>query len=145
MSCSGIRQVSRKLVLHLSTLQVQDHITVSAINEPHEQLLASGQQWSASVANVSAAPSHSTNSNNVAECSEKVVVFPEAAPTARTLSPSQTMEPTLLDERSLLACIVRAVPAGADGRIRISTTVSLKFTVTNRVVFSEEISFTEVD
>jgi hypothetical protein len=33
-------------------------------------------------------------------------------------------EPALLDERSLLACIVRAVPAGPEGGIRISTTVS---------------------
>lgn len=30
----------------------------------------------------------------------------------------------LLDERSLLACIVRAIPAGSGGQIRISTTVS---------------------
>jgi len=129
--------MTRKLCLYLSMLQVQDQITVSAISESHEQILASGQQRSASAGNVSAAPSHSTNSNNVAECSEIVVTFPESAPTVRTLSPSQTMEPILLDERSLLACIVRAVPAGADGRIRISTTVSLKFNVTNRVVSSE--------
>lgn len=33
-------------------------------------------------------------------------------------------EPAFLDERSLLACIVRAVPAGPEGRIRISSTVS---------------------
>lgn len=33
-------------------------------------------------------------------------------------------EPALLDEISLLACIVRAVPAGREGGIRISTTVS---------------------
>ncbi|CAL5013897.1 unnamed protein product [Urochloa decumbens] len=32
-------------------------------------------------------------------------------------------EPALLDERSLLACIVRAVPAGPEGGIRISTTL----------------------
>jgi hypothetical protein len=38
--------------------------------------------------------------------------------------PCTTKEPALLDERSLLACIVRAVPAGTDGGIRISTTVS---------------------
>ncbi|KAL6900672.1 hypothetical protein ACP4OV_005348 [Aristida adscensionis] len=37
--------------------------------------------------------------------------------------PRATKEPALLDERSLLACIVRAVPAGPDGGIRISTTL----------------------
>jgi hypothetical protein len=38
--------------------------------------------------------------------------------------PYAPKEPALLDERSLLACIVRAVPAGSDNRIRISSTVS---------------------
>lgn len=41
-----------------------------------------------------------------------------------SLLPRIPKEPSLLDERSLLACIVRAVPAGPDGRIKISTTVS---------------------
>ncbi|XP_015695998.2 uncharacterized protein LOC102719038 isoform X2 [Oryza brachyantha] len=40
-----------------------------------------------------------------------------------TLLPRVPKEPSLLDERSLLACIVRAVPAGSDGRIKISTTL----------------------
>lgn len=38
-------------------------------------------------------------------------------------------EPVLLDERCLLACIVRAVPAGSDNRIRISSTVSATFVI----------------
>jgi hypothetical protein len=38
--------------------------------------------------------------------------------------PRVPKEPALLDERSLLACIVRAVPAGPEGGIRISSTVS---------------------
>ncbi|CAM0911766.1 unnamed protein product [Alopecurus aequalis] len=37
--------------------------------------------------------------------------------------PCTPKEPVLLDERSLLACIVRAVPAGYDNRIRISSTL----------------------
>ncbi|KAJ1269473.1 hypothetical protein BS78_07G214500 [Paspalum vaginatum] len=37
--------------------------------------------------------------------------------------PRMPKEPALLDERSLLACIVRAVPAGPEGGIRISTTL----------------------
>ncbi|XP_042427222.1 uncharacterized protein LOC122014840 isoform X2 [Zingiber officinale] len=43
---------------------------------------------------------------------------------AQTLLLSKTpLEPKLLDERSLLVCIVRAIPAGSDGKIRISTTL----------------------
>jgi hypothetical protein len=38
--------------------------------------------------------------------------------------PRAPKEPALLDERALLACIVRAVPAGPEAGIRISTTVS---------------------
>jgi hypothetical protein len=41
--------------------------------------------------------------------------------------PRAPKEPSLLDERSLLACIVRAVPAGTEGGIRISSTVSQFF------------------
>ncbi|XP_035815779.1 uncharacterized protein [Zea mays] len=37
--------------------------------------------------------------------------------------PRAPKEPSLLDERSLLACIVRAVPAGTEGGIRISSTL----------------------
>lgn len=44
-----------------------------------------------------------------------------------SLLPCTPKEPVLLDERSLLACIVRAVPAGSDNRIRISSTVSVQF------------------
>ncbi|KAK9093817.1 hypothetical protein Scep_025286 [Stephania cephalantha] len=33
-------------------------------------------------------------------------------------------EPALLDERQLLACIVRAIPAGSNGRIRITSTLT---------------------
>lgn len=40
-----------------------------------------------------------------------------------TLTAGRTSEIALLDERSLLTCIVRTIPAG--GRIRISSTVSL--------------------
>lgn len=39
-----------------------------------------------------------------------------------TLLSGKTSEAALLDERALLACIVRTIPTG--GRIRISTTVS---------------------
>lgn len=34
-------------------------------------------------------------------------------------------EIVLLDERSLLACVVRTIPPGSGGRIRISSTVGV--------------------
>lgn len=34
-------------------------------------------------------------------------------------------EIVLLDERSLLACVVRTIPPGSGGKIRISSTVSV--------------------
>ena len=40
-----------------------------------------------------------------------------------SLSTGRTPETALLDERALLACIVRTIPPG--GRIRISSTVSV--------------------
>lgn len=55
-------------------------------------------------------------------------VLPELfASTGHTIAPAvgKTSETALLDERSLLACMVRTIPAG--GRIRISSTVSLHF------------------
>lgn len=39
-----------------------------------------------------------------------------------TLMAERALETSLLDERSLLACVVRTIPPG--GRIRISSTVS---------------------
>lgn len=108
-------------------MQVQDQTAISALTQSEEQLVPSGQQLSASIGKVSAAPGRSVNSNKAAEHTEKVVVCSESASMGKTenpVVPAQTMEPTLLDEKSLLACIVRAIPAGADGRIRISTTVS---------------------
>ncbi|XP_020244070.1 LOW QUALITY PROTEIN: uncharacterized protein LOC109822297 [Asparagus officinalis] len=105
---------------HKSEVMVQDQITVTAIDQQQEQ-------WSASIANISDVPSQQANSNETAECNEKVATLDErSSPTARTTNPmlpAKATEPTLLDERSLLACIVRTIPAGAEGRIRISTTL----------------------
>ena len=36
----------------------------------------------------------------------------------------KSTNPTLLDERSLLACLVRAIPSEASARIKINTTVT---------------------
>lgn len=54
--------------------------------------------------------------NSVATSVTSQVTTPEAIKSA---------EPVLLDERSLLGCLVRAVPAEASAKIRISSTVCL--------------------
>ena len=54
------------------------------------------------------------------------MVLPEAIVSTgqtKTLPGGRTSEPNLLDEKSLLTCIVRTIPAG--GRIRIGSTVSV--------------------
>ncbi|KAJ6807466.1 uncharacterized protein M6B38_170285 [Iris pallida] len=66
---------------------------------------------------------HSVSSSIVAEGNEKNVNFLESATRISSMVQGKNAETMLLDERSLLACIVRAIPAGADGRIRISTTL----------------------
>lgn len=77
----------------------------------------------------SAPQAHGTTSNGAAECHKNVVNYAEIPSSvtwsSSSLPPGKAVEPALLDERSLLACIVRAIPAGSDGRIRISTTVSI--------------------
>ena len=70
-----------------------------------------------------------THSNNMApELKSNVVnqadTVTSAGGGASSLLPYTRKEPVLLDERTLLACIVRAVPAGSDNRISISSTVS---------------------
>ena len=68
---------------------------------------------------------HSVNHSEMSMKSPADSVLPEAyASTDQTNSTTmaRTLDTTLLDERSLLACIVRTIPAG--GRIHISSTVS---------------------
>lgn len=45
---------------------------------------------------------------------------PQTAP-----EPTKNPEPALLDERALLACLVRAVPAEANAKISLKSTVSV--------------------
>ncbi|XP_026665923.2 uncharacterized protein LOC103721343 isoform X3 [Phoenix dactylifera] len=104
----------------------QDKKTVAAVNQSQETVLTSGQQQSSSVVE-SVPPNNSVSSNIAAEYNENEMSFPEvsvsAVRTPSSMIPGKFVEPTLLDERSLLACIVRAIPAGSDGRVRISTTL----------------------
>ncbi|RWW10349.1 hypothetical protein GW17_00026109 [Ensete ventricosum] len=88
-------------------------------NQSQDQVLESEQQCLTSSIMLSASQSSSSVSLNGTE--ESAV---SAAHDSSILMPGKPLvEPNLLDERSLLACIVRAVPAGSDGRIRISTTL----------------------
>ena len=45
-------------------------------------------------------------------------------PQQTAVEPIKAPEPVLLDERALLACLVRAVPAEANAKISIKSTVS---------------------
>lgn len=70
-------------------------------------------------------PIHSVNLNETTINNTPGTGLPESfVSTGHINAPSvgRTSETALLDERSLLACMVRTIPAG--GRIRISSTVS---------------------
>eukprot|EP00268_Persea_americana_P045774 TRINITY_DN4687_c0_g1_i19.p1 TRINITY_DN4687_c0_g1~~TRINITY_DN4687_c0_g1_i19.p1 ORF type:complete len:457 (-),score=101.98 TRINITY_DN4687_c0_g1_i19:135-1505(-) len=72
-------------------------------------------------------PKTQGSSGGVPECKPSAMSLPEVPITAgwtlNSAKPGKTSETKLMDERSLLACIVRAIPSGASGRIRISTTL----------------------
>ncbi|URE14555.1 hypothetical protein MUK42_11905, partial [Musa troglodytarum] len=93
-------------------------------NEPRvEDLTAAGnqsqEQWPTSSIMLSTRQSSSSVSLN--DTKESAVMA--ALVSSISMPGKPPLEPNLLDERSLLACIVRAIPAGSDGRIRISTTL----------------------
>ncbi|XP_019433494.1 PREDICTED: uncharacterized protein LOC109340295 isoform X3 [Lupinus angustifolius] len=87
---------------------------------PEEQV----EEHASSSVIASAVTSHSANHNETVQSNSTEPIFPEAFTSAgQTISTTitKTSETSLLDERSLLACIVRTIPAG--GRIRISSTL----------------------
>lgn len=80
---------------------------------------------SAANSSISDTPIHSVNLNETTINNAPGTGLPESfVSTGHINSPSvgRNSETALLDERSLLACMVRTIPAG--GRIRISSTVS---------------------
>ncbi|XP_022974326.1 nipped-B-like protein B isoform X1 [Cucurbita maxima] len=93
---------------------------------PEEQGL-NGGKLSPAVSTLSSDSSsiHNVNvSEMVINASGSGVVVPEAFVSSGPKAPmmvGKTSEPALLDERALLACIVRTIPAG--GRIQISSTL----------------------
>ncbi|XP_019437334.1 PREDICTED: serine/threonine-protein kinase dst2-like isoform X7 [Lupinus angustifolius] len=100
-----------------ATIQEQN----SVANDGPEVLVA--EQVSSSV-NASGVTSHNVNHNEMVQSNSTEPVLPEAfASTGQTTSSTmaRTSETSLLDERSLLACIVRTIPAG--GWVRISSTL----------------------
>lgn len=77
-----------------------------------------------SAANMSSGSStHSINSAEAAECNVSSEASLPAERVINMLPVRKVLEPKLLDERTLLVCIVRAIPAGSGGQIRISSTL----------------------
>ncbi|XP_077239559.1 uncharacterized protein LOC143880434 isoform X4 [Tasmannia lanceolata] len=99
-----------------------DENTFGVITNLQEEplVLTRQQQWSD-------AQNHQASSTDATDCSGSALNLRDVPlSTGRSSSsmiPTKTQEVTVLDERSLLACIVRAIPAGSGGRIRISTTL----------------------
>ncbi|XP_072989383.1 uncharacterized protein [Typha latifolia] len=104
--------------------KVEGESTMAVPNQSQD--LVFGQQHLASTVVGSTAQNNSLSSNGASECNKNMINYAEvpnsSGRTSRSLLPGKA-EPSLLDERALLACIVRAIPSGSDGRIRISTTL----------------------
>ncbi|XP_060963496.1 uncharacterized protein LOC133033005 isoform X1 [Cannabis sativa] len=122
-----LRQISSQFqdVLRLESLQqstetkTNEQSVMNGIGGLEEQVSTTAQ--SSSSANTLGTPE---NFEETALNNSNDVVLPEAFVSGgQTKSPTvaRTAEVVLLDERSLLACIVRTIPAG--GRIRISSTL----------------------
>ncbi|XP_010267437.1 PREDICTED: uncharacterized protein LOC104604674 isoform X3 [Nelumbo nucifera] len=117
---------SLRLNHHEEKSQGQDESIVSSVNHPKEgQSLSIEQPWNLVKASVSDIPTYPVDSSEALNCTVSGVVegSTSAGQTTNLLTPAKVPEHTLLDERSLLACIVRAIPAGSGGRIRISSTL----------------------
>ncbi|KAG4133845.1 hypothetical protein ERO13_D08G115200v2 [Gossypium hirsutum] len=96
-------------------------------NDVQEDQIPTAEETSTAAA--AASPSHDTSVHSVNFCETTIkngtgAIFPEKlVSTGQTnnLISAKTSETALLDERSLLACIVRTIPTG--GKIRISSTL----------------------
>lgn len=106
----------------------QDNNTVNLTNHALDSQSLPGEQPSPAASTTpSDTSNHPVNFGEIPINNVTSTVLPEAYVSARqpnTLTTGKTIEVTLLDERSLLACIVRTMPAGSGGKIRISSTVS---------------------
>ncbi|KAH7692485.1 hypothetical protein IHE45_01G069800 [Dioscorea alata] len=97
------------------------------IRQPQEAGSNSSQQQSISSVTGSTAPSSSATSNVSAECKDDMMTSSESSvlisQATNLMNSVRAKEPSLLDERSLLACIVRAIPAGSGNGVKMSTTL----------------------
>ncbi|XP_027357322.1 uncharacterized protein LOC113866658 isoform X10 [Abrus precatorius] len=104
--------------------EIKEQNSVTLSNDGPEDHVLLAEQTS-SAANASPVTSnHSVNHNEVIQNNSTDSVLPETFTTTgqtATMTIAKTSETVLLDEKSLLACIVRTIPAG--GRIRISSTL----------------------
>ncbi|KAF8412070.1 hypothetical protein HHK36_000023 [Tetracentron sinense] len=104
-----------------------DENTITANNHSQEVQGLTTELLSFVNTSLTDSPSHPVNMNEMIDSNAGAVVLPEASVSAdrpsKSLMPENILEPTLLDERSLLACIVRAIPVASAGRIRISSTL----------------------
>ncbi|KAH7668294.1 hypothetical protein IHE45_11G002300 [Dioscorea alata] len=84
------------------------------------------QQWSGATMPVASTQINSVTFSNIAKCNGNLITSEGSVSDPLASSPltaGKAIELTLLDERSLLACIVRAIPAGSGNGIRISSTL----------------------
>ncbi|MED6210030.1 hypothetical protein PIB30_060213 [Stylosanthes scabra] len=101
--------------------EIKDKNSVRLPNERHDQVLLAEKAISSG--NASPVTGHAVH-NDMVHSNLTNSVFPEAFSSSGQTASTTIAKPTespLHDERSLLACIVRTIPAG--GRIRISSTL----------------------
>ncbi|GMI71632.1 hypothetical protein like AT5G53620 [Hibiscus trionum] len=101
----------------LNILNMNDHV-------PEDQVLSAEEASTAAGPSLPDTVVHSVNFNGTANSNGANAILPEkSVSTGQTniLKSAKPSETALLDERSLLVCIVRTIPTG--GRIRISSTL----------------------
>ncbi|KAG9445184.1 hypothetical protein H6P81_016524 [Aristolochia fimbriata] len=105
--------------------QQNDENVVNPDKSRHAELSIAADQATTDV-NGSCDVNHQVKTADSAKSTSSNMTLPDmpvcAGRTSSMLS-ARPPQPALLDERSLLACIVRAIPAGSGGQVRISTTL----------------------
>ncbi|CAI9086942.1 OLC1v1020882C2 [Oldenlandia corymbosa var. corymbosa] len=129
----SLQQISSQFheALRLDNLEHNNDLKDKNVNSlPHPPAEAQGVslEKTGSVSNVSS-PEEGNNtatfSENASDSASDVVLTESFSSTGqKTIGMvGKSLEANLLDERSLLACIVRTIPPGSGGKIRISSTL----------------------
>nr|POE99205.1 hypothetical protein CFP56_63684 [Quercus suber] len=121
---SQFRDALRLDALEQNSENKEQNVLTSTNHGLEGQVFTAEQPASAANPSASDTSSHSINLSETSVNNATGAALPESFVStgqANALAVGKTLEPALLDERSLLACIVRTVPAG--GRIRISSTL----------------------